>query len=258
MSKILPLVILIVGLIVAVFLVGQKTGFFSRADVLTTPQEIKISNLSDNSFTVSYITAKPTIGFINFGETEKMGDTVNDDRDINGPKARLTHHITLKNLNPETQYFYQINTEKISQQTTAPTTTDTPPLADPIFGQIVKADKTIPSEAIIYSQIVDGTLLSSYSRDDGNFLITLNNARTNDLLNYLKIKDSDQIDLTVKDGEGATKKQVPASERTSTVNIILEPVVVKETISSWSQDYNNDGVVNVFDYAIFLKKQVSN
>lgn len=255
MSKILIFILLLAGLVVGIYLVGQRTGFFSRADISTAPQEIKISNLSDNSFTVSWITAKPTIGFIQYGESESLGNTANDDRDA---KPHLTHHVTLKKLTPNTEYLYKINTGNVVKQTTAPITKDTPPLPDSIFGKILRADKTPETEAIIYSQIGDGTLLSSFVRDNGNFLITLNNARTKDLLNYLNVKDDDQIDLTVTNGENNIQKQVTASGRNSAVSIILENIFPKEEIpSSWSQDFNKDGVINVFDYAIFLQKQVS-
>lgn len=241
MSKILLLILLIVGLIVAVFLVGQKTGFFSKADISNQPQEIKVSNIADNAFTISWITAKPTTGFVQYGEVESLGETAGDDRDA---KPRLTHHVTLKNLNPQTNYFYKIDNGAIATQTTAPVTQNPPAVPEPIFGKVTKADGNIPQEALVYLQLENGSLLSSYIRDNGNWLITLNNARTKDLLNYITVSDENTVSILVS-GEGKAEVQGKVGDRDTFSKIVLS---TRET----SGDLNGDGVVNVFDYIISL------
>lgn len=241
--------ILIAGLLVSVYLLGQRTGFFGRADISAVPKDIRISNISDNSFTISWITDKPVNGFVSFGTSDELGEIANDDRDVTSPKPRRTHHVTLKKLNPATTYFYKINSGNLTKQTTAPTTKDTPSLPEPIFGKVSPS-----SEAIIYSTIGNSTLLSSYTRDDGNFLITLNNARTKDLNSYVEVLDSDQINLEVKTSDSSIEKQIKADSRKSAIQLVLENI--KPLKTSWPSDFNNDGSVNVIDYAFYIKDQL--
>lgn len=250
MTKIIFLTVLIIGLVLGIVVISQQTNLFPKADISNLPKDIRVSNISDNSFTVSWITDKAVNGFVSFGTTEKLGETAPDDRDSAGPKSRLTHHVTLKNLNPSVTYFYKIPSGNVSKQTTAPTTQDTPSLPEPIFGKV-----SPNSEAIIYSNIGNSTLLSTYTREDGNFLITLNNARTKDLNSYISVSDSDQVSLEVKTSEGVTKKQIPANQRKSAIQINLTQTPKSSPKSSWPADLNNDGRVNVMDYATYLKQQ---
>lgn len=260
--QIIVLIVLIIGLILGIYLVAQKTELFSRAVISNAPSEVKISNISDNSFTASWITQRPAIGFVSFGPGESLGSTAVDDRDNSGPQARTTHHVTVKNLEPATTYFFIINSGgeiyknqgKFFTQTTAPTTADTPPLADPIFGQVIRSDNS-SAEALIYLNLGQSTPLSSYSRADGNFLITLNNARTKDLSNYISVKDSDVINFVVTTTRGSTQKQVAASERKSAISIMLEDNKGGNKFFSF-EDLNNDGVVNAVDFAIFVKNML--
>jgi hypothetical protein len=80
---ILGLLILFVALISGVLLFGQGTGVFApRATPQTTPKNIRISNLTDKSFTVSFYTDESTVAFIKYGEEAKtLNKQASDDRD---------------------------------------------------------------------------------------------------------------------------------------------------------------------------------
>lgn len=202
----LALILLLSGVAFSVYLVSQKTNFFSKASSSESPQQVKVTNLSDNSFTISWVTGKKVPGFISWGPSEKLGKTTMDDRDINNPSPRFTHHITLKDLDPKTIYYYKINSGSVTlgnqgksfAQETAPVSVSTPPLAEPIYGAINKKDGGVPGEALVYINIGEGTPLSSFTRGDGKWLITLNNSRTKDLTNYINVSDSDEVSLFIE------------------------------------------------------------
>lgn len=221
---ILGSIFLLLGLIFSVYLVSQKINFFSKASSFETPQQVKITNLADNSFTVSWITGKQVAGFISFGASEKLGNTALDDRDVDSPVLRFTHYVTLKDLDPNTVYFYKIGSKAFTQ-TTASVTNTTPPLAIPIYGSVNKKDGGVPEESLIFINIGDGTLLSGFTRSDGKWLITLNNARTKDLTNYLDIKDADEVKLFV---EGASSGTVNSTATVAEGKQILR-LVLDET-----------------------------
>lgn len=229
MVKILGLIILILGLGVGIYLVVNQTGFFSKADASLAPVNMQISNISDNSFSVSWLTNKPTTGYISFGVDDKLGNVVGDDR---GQKDGLTHHVTLKNLDPNKTYYFKIvsggsvfdsNGKSLSQKT-APVADNAPPVADPLIGKVTKKDGGVPNEALVYLKFGDNSLLSSYTRTKGNWLITLNNARTADLKNYATINPADSAQLLVSAGaDGFLDKTFKLGERGSVAKLALNP-----------------------------------
>lgn len=232
MVKILGLIILIAGLGVGVYLVLNQTGFFSRADASLAPINMQISNISDNSISVSWLTNKPATGFIGYGVTDRLGSVVGDDRDGGGQKERLTHHVTLKNLDPNKTYYFKIvsggkifdsNGKPLSQKT-APVADNAPPVADPLIGKVTKKDGGVPNEALVYLKFGDNSLLSSYTRTKANWLITLNNARTADLKNYAIINPNNSAQLLVSAGaDGFLDKTFKLGERGSVAKLALNP-----------------------------------
>jgi hypothetical protein len=86
-----------------VFTISQANLLKSSADTIYTPQDIKITNITDNSFTVTWITKTPSIGFIEFWSP---GSTTNKS-DIT-PNSQ-THLITINNLSPGSPTLFQIN-----------------------------------------------------------------------------------------------------------------------------------------------------
>lgn len=207
--------VLLIALPVGIFLVGQQTGFFSEASPEEEPQDVKVTNISDNSFTVSWLTPdKATAGFLVYGETEKLGVTASDDRDKSGQSSRFTHHVTVKNLDPSTIYYFKIGSGKKTYDdagenfsiNTAPTTADPPAVADPAYGKVTDSAGVAAGDVLVYLTVDGGTLLSSYTRVDGNWLITLNNARTKDLSTYIAYKPTgDSVDFFVNANGGTTK-----------------------------------------------------
>src|SRR5258708_6437487 len=100
----LGLGVLIVGLIAGIVFLGQGFGAFSpRATAQTTPKNIQISNITDNGFTVSFLTDDSTVSFVKYGTTATaLNLQVSDDRDqISGTVSTYTtHYISLRELQP--------------------------------------------------------------------------------------------------------------------------------------------------------------
>lgn len=233
MSRILLIILLIVGLMIGLYLLNQQTHLFSKAGGSDVPKQVQISNISDNSFTVSWTTLLSVPGFVTFGKDESLGQAALDDRDKSSKNTHFTHHVTLKNLTPNTTYYFKIGSGanvydkqgKPFTQTTAPTTSDTPPLAEPLFGKVIKGDSKPPAEALVYLQAEKNTLLSGYTQANGNFLITLNNGRTADLSKYLTIADTTDINVLVDAGpDGRVQRAMVGKARSTALTLTLQPV----------------------------------
>ncbi|MBI2597106.1 fibronectin type III domain-containing protein [Candidatus Daviesbacteria bacterium] len=222
MSKLITvtvLLLLIISLPAVLYLVSKQTQFFSKASAGSEPNEIQITNLADNSFTVSFTTTAQVPVFIQYGASESLGFAATDDQDQSNSSPRFTHHITLKNLDPETEIYYKINSggkifDKSGQpfqQRTAQVVKDTPPLPSPVFGKVIFEDKSTFKEAVVYLKLKDGQKLSSFIREGGNFLIVLNSARTENLSSFVSPKAGDNMKITVRSANNQIIKETKYS-----------------------------------------------
>lgn len=64
----------------------------------------KLTNISDTAFAISWTTEFPCKAYIEYGKPPSLGDKAHDDRG-EGTVSGL-HHIWVKELVPETSYYY--------------------------------------------------------------------------------------------------------------------------------------------------------
>ncbi len=117
------LAVLLLGIILVVIVLVVQDNQISVKDVV-------VSNVTDTAVTVSWISDEPYVGGIIFQEGQKarwpvlfaqsVGEFAYDDRDVElnsegfyiqvsgGLKQRYTHHVTLRNLKPETDYSIRV------------------------------------------------------------------------------------------------------------------------------------------------------
>src|SRR5690606_12599373 len=87
--------------------------FSPRATPQTMPKNIQVTNLSDTGFSISFVTDEAVAGFIKYGTSPSdLSQQAGDDRDqLTGTVGTfMTHHITLRGLQPNTQYYYELGT----------------------------------------------------------------------------------------------------------------------------------------------------
>ena len=99
---IIGVLVLIAGVTTGVLIIGkQQTALFPRAAPQFTPKQVRITNISENGFSVSWVTDEEANGLVKLGTVvNKLGQTFGDDRDQRtGTVGKyVTHHITVKNL----------------------------------------------------------------------------------------------------------------------------------------------------------------
>lgn len=183
---------------------------------ITPPVKVKITNIRNNSFSVSWLTSEKKIkGKIVFGENPALNtNEALDDRDQVAGKSSLyfTHHVTVSFLKPETRYFFKIvSGKKIYDEngkpfslTTAPAMVP-PPSALPAFGSVLKKDGTPVRDAIVYLTVGDSSLLSAPVKPSGNFLLPKNQARNKTLSAYADINLGTKEEIVIE-SEGETTK----------------------------------------------------
>ena len=228
---IIGFLILLAGLGGGIILVQKGQTFFLRADPEATPSQVKITNLTEGSFTVSWLTDKEVIGQIRYGENSQLELSAADDRDQSTGKTDLflTHHVTLKNLRPNTLYSFKIvsgtgtydNNGQPYQVATAPVVNLPPPPSDPAYGKIITQGDQPAQGAIVYLTLANTQPQSALVQTSGNWMIPLNLARTSDLNNYASYDQEASIEeIFVDAGQAGTATAVTTTKNDSPVPTI--------------------------------------
>jgi hypothetical protein len=212
--------LLVVGLIVGVLFIGSggSLNFAPRAAPQTTPKLVKVTNVGDTSFTVSFLTDEVSNGFVKYGtDANNLNKQASDDRDqLTGSVGQYTtHHITVRNLQPNTQYFYTLGTVSVPKfdNNGSPFTTKTgpklgnTPAAKTAYGTVTG---TGIDGAIIYLQIAGAGELSTLVKNSSSWAIPLSTARTSDGSKYATIDPNGDATVTAQGQQVTNVIKIPA------------------------------------------------
>jgi len=194
MPTILGLILLILGIFGTYFYFQNSDNKVSSELI---PEKVRITNIADNKFSVSWTSKIATKGMVEYGKVgEKLTTKESDDRDNgNTNRSYTTHHVTIEELQPSTQYAFRIlSGEKSSRFDNAgsPYTLTTGPVigATPIssnfYGNAQQLSKQPASGSIVYITLPGGATNSSIVTDSGNYAVTLSTMRASDLRSYVK------------------------------------------------------------------------
>ncbi len=177
--------------------------FFGVSYVTETPPTIKdlrITNISDTSVTVTYFTEVPTFGSVivsdknDFDFLNQLSRTRYYDDRKDG-ELRYSHHITVSGLKPSSAYFFEVMGNLKNVKYTYPVlqtgkTLDTLVTPDPTYGSF--SDNT-SMDSIVYLSIDGSTLQSTYLGTGNTFSMDKANIRTPDLEDQATYKYHDPI-----------------------------------------------------------------
>ncbi|OGH05432.1 MAG: hypothetical protein A2W22_02625 [Candidatus Levybacteria bacterium RBG_16_35_11] len=185
---------ILIGIGLTSLLVRQGIIFIGKAAPALSPKQVSVTNVTDSSLTVSYLTDENTVGSVNYGKDQKFGQIARDDRDQenNSLTPRKIHNITLRNLSPMTKYYFSItngeenylNGELPYNAQTGQVISEVPPEQVPISGKAITAKGTAPKEALIFASLDGSQKISTLLKGDGSYIIPLNSLRTADFSTY--------------------------------------------------------------------------
>ncbi len=211
------LLLLVVALVTGVLFLGEGPGVFApRADSQSQPEKHRLTNVTENSFTVSFYTDGKTAGFVKYGpEPNKLTSQASDDRDqLSGNVGQYNlHHITVRGVEPSMTYYYVLGTGsrtefdnqgKPFKVETASKPAGSPPEASTVYGSVSTAGGTPAEGSIVYLSVEAVGDMSSLVKSSGSWAIPFSKARTIDGSDYAQIEQEDQIKLFI---QGATSSQ---------------------------------------------------
>lgn len=201
----LGIFLITIGVAVTTLLVKQGALFQTKASPSEQPQNVRISNITDNSFTVSYATDDKVIGSINFGKTAALGQSGLDDRDQQSGSLNIfnLHNITVRNLSPTTRYLFTITSGKDTymnnsnpfEVTTGSSISESPTTQEPMSGKIILPDGSSPKESLVYVTAENSQVVSVLSKSDGTYILPLNAVRTADFSSYYDFSGGNNLKI---------------------------------------------------------------
>lgn len=217
--------ILVIGIAITTYLTSNVQQFFLKAEPALTPKNIKTSNLTSSSFTISWVTPDdPISGYIRYGKSSSLGNIGLDDRDQKPDNLGqyLVHHVTLNGLEAQTTYYFKIvSGEKEYDENGKPYSVTTTPIISPTtlpptYGVILEENGQPAKEAIVYLQVGNSNLVSALTKSSGNWLISLSSLADQDLKGVLKTQPDDLESIFVQ-GRQKTSKAIVTLDNNSPV-----------------------------------------
>lgn len=194
---IIGVVTIIIGITSGVFLVKNKQFFRPKASPDLNPKDIRITNVGSESFSVSWITGKASVGLVSWGEN--TSSIIKTAHSVLSSESRV-HHANIEKLKPETKYYFTINSggyefdnEGIPWMIeTAPRIPD-PPQSNVISGTVLNKNNNPASEILVYVTVAGSSPLSTLTSDKGAWVVPISNTRTRDLNSYININESSTL-----------------------------------------------------------------
>jgi hypothetical protein len=196
--------LLIGGLAAGVLLIQNKQIFKLGASADVTPQDVRITNVTDTSFSVSWTTDKPAGGFISYSSDNAFNKTAQDQVT---PQSE-THYVNVTGLTAQTAYNFKINSGGQDYdnngnpwQVQTGAQLSQPSQSNIISGQVLTASGNPATNALVYINVASASPLSTITSQTGTWLLSLSSARTQDLSSYASINDTNSvIEISVQAG----------------------------------------------------------
>jgi hypothetical protein len=229
------ILLLLVGITAGVYLVELgPQPLTTRATPEIIPSQIRITNISDDSFTVSWFTETAALGFIRYGtNASDLSLSALDDREQagGGKRAYTTHHTTASNLSGKTTYYFEIVSGSESSvfddngqpySVTTGASLDTEIVADTAHGAVFYPDLTAAEGALVYLTLEGGRSLSTIVVSSGNWVVPLSTMRSADLTSFLAYDQSQAIlTIEVLGPDGSTASAITYTANDSPVDDIV-------------------------------------
>lgn len=230
--------LVVLSLILTNIVVKSQTSLKSRASDSQKPLDLKVTNITDASFTITYQTELPSTGSISYGSDKKLGESELEDvdKEKGSFSPKKIHSISVRKLLPATKYYLTIisgtstylNNRALFEAATGDNISSASAKSDlasakqrTIKGKIVLPDGSAPLEALVYLNAENSQLLSSTVSKDGKFSFPLKELRTDDLSSYFNVQDNTVFKIFATNGSLKSTALASLSQADSIPTITL-------------------------------------
>jgi len=172
--SILGVILLIICLAAGLYLSTHKTYFSPQASGDCHPNNLQITNITNRSVSVSFITSSSCLSTLNLNNF-----TFNN---LISPTASLVHYFEATNLESQKNYPFSLvvggksYTNSQYNFSTAPVPAGAIPSSNLAWGKVFTPDHLPANNTIVYINIPGASPLSSYTTAEGNWNVSLANS----------------------------------------------------------------------------------
>ncbi|MFA6325508.1 MAG: hypothetical protein WCX46_04760, partial [Candidatus Paceibacterota bacterium] len=174
---ILGLIVLIGGVFVGVFLTNQKTGFVSKASGSCRPENSQITNTTNNSVSISFVTESPCSSSLSINN-----QTIENEAVVSTDQKSKIHYFDVNNLNAATEYKFSFIIEGVTYKEslykfeTAANPSGSIPSSNLAWGRVFTPEFKAAKKVIVFVNIPGSSPLSALVTSLGNWNISLANS----------------------------------------------------------------------------------
>lgn len=213
------------GLFLLLLILGLTVGGIQFAKNLLikaspdkTPQNTKITNLSDNGFSVSFLTSAPFMAAI------KIDNRTFPEEDLIPKKL---HHLTIKNLRPNQNYTFAIisggetfNLPEFTIMTaSSPETSPSTPIV--LSGTVMDSSGRPASGALVYITLPNALPISAIVNNSGNWLLTLNKTRDVNTKSPVILTGKETVQILIQGEDVSSEFSYPLSKGQIIPDVVL-------------------------------------
>ncbi len=176
---ILGLLLLFGGVVAGVFLTNQRTGFVSKANSSCQPKNPQITNTTNNSASISFVTESSC-----FSSLLINNQTIENKAAVSVDQKSKIHYFDVNNLTPAANYIFSfiIDGKKYEEPSYEFKTADNPsgsiPSSNLAWGRVFTPEPELKAahKVIVFLTIPGSTPLSALVTSSGNWNISLANS----------------------------------------------------------------------------------
>jgi len=244
---------------------GPAVGAVQDRPVIS---DIRITNVTDKSFSISWLTDVAAGGQVNYGVTPALGSTRGHDPDIG--TSTYVHHVTIGGLAPNTTYYFDVvsnggidDNGGAHYQFTTPDSLSVPGV-DYVFGTVYQQDGTTPVPgAVAYVTLVDrdgsgspggSATLSAVTNSGGVWFVNLASVRMGDYSTFFAYTAAGGDDLHIQVQAAPIGMAALVIDVGQTNDANGNPVACPDLSLSSMSDVNGDGTANIIDLMEIAKR----
>jgi len=196
LPTILGMFILLISIATGVYLINSKQLFKLAANVEALPKNVRVTNITDSSVTVTWTTDIESKGFVKWGKGEmSLGKIALEE----GSDKSSVHSANLIGVETASNIFIKINSDGndydndgISWQAKTTSLKITQQNSKIASGTVLRSDGSTPAKSLVYLSI-NGLILSALTSDEGNYVIPMSTYINN-------ISDNTLIEMSIQGG----------------------------------------------------------
>ena len=204
LPTILGIIVLVFGVVAGVFLINSRQVFKIGANVAAVPKNVRVSNITNDSITVTWTTDIASKGFVKWGKSElSLGKVALEDES----EANIVHSTNIVGIETGSSIYFKINSggkdydnQGIAWQAETLSNKVNSNSNQIASGTILNPDGSTPARAVVYLTI-NGGVASALTSSEGNFVVPVSTY-------FETIVDTSPIEITVQGGTNGTTQAV--------------------------------------------------